>query len=671
MGCSGNHVVANRRTPTTWRLLAALIGLASVSPAANAWLYPEHRDISLLAAQGLDAEHQTVLAQMWQAARAGDEARLCTETADAAQGLTPACLDWAALPAIAGDHSCSSRQLLETAVKADWVLGVAAVGAQLKADLAKIPIAPPDEAGKTANIRAEIERRTANAKNRAARSNVLRTSDVRLQTVDPLLATRASSNDAHFPLARPNSSMDVYAYGQLTMLAGSDISAVGAYFWYHLDALQKAGRLAKEQLTDEERRALMRAVLFDEAFALHFLEDMFASGHVAGSWGDLSQRKGTHDFFNENGLEVFTWQETSKTFVLLGDANLRPEDAEIAAAAVRRSLEQVLDAATGRSRGYTLPYTPMAADVTDDFDVCKSATIPMRDETLAYAAGYRPAMGEVLLPTPVPGLGPGFGQVPRFRSELGAFFGLAAGFDGRLIDGGFLPTQTEHGGTTGLDVSFRAGVGLEGALGDASDGLVFASIGFHSNSYSSNKSSTTGLGTLDGSLSSAIPPRSALSLRFRVPFYIFPGDLVFASPLYLINRETYTNMAVKATNGGLVPVQLGIATSFGRFQFMAGRELGVTFYGKHRVDQIWVPTASSLGQVLSYESVAFDVPLLEFRPYRSFSSNQSSSVMVQLFVGADVPRHVSVAYPTGSAAPNLDTVYSVGLRVVFDWRHYH
>jgi hypothetical protein len=663
-------VTANRRAIRGWPILIAAVGLASVSPAANAWLYPEHRDISLLAVQGLDTEHQAALARLWQDARAGDEARLCGDAADASQGLAPACLDWAALPAIAGDHSCSSRQLLDTARSADWVLGVAAVGAQLKEDLAKIPIVPPHETEKAANIRAEIELRTTNAKHRAARSNVLRMSDVRLQQVDTQLATRATSNAAHFPLARPNSNLDVYAYGQLTLLPGSDMNAVGTFFWYHLSALQKARRLAKEQLTDEQRRALARAALFDEAFALHFLEDMYAAGHVAGSWGDLSQRKGTHDFFNENGLEVFTWQAIAKTFVLMGDANMRPEDAEIAAKAVQTSLEQVLDAATGRSRGYDLPYNAAAPAVADDFDVCHNATIPMRDEAVAYNDGYRPAIVEVLLPTPVPGLGPGFGEVPRFRSEIGTFFGLAAGFDGRAIDGGFLPSQTEHGVTAGLDVSFRVGVGLEGALGDASDGLVFASIGYHSNSYSSNKSATTGLGTLDGSLSSAIPPRSAVSLRFRMPFYIIPGDLVFASPLYLINRDKYLGLAVKATNGGLIPIQVGHATGFGRFQFMAGRELGVTFFGRRRVDQLWVPSGDTVGQVLNYESTAFDLPLFEYRPYRSFSSNQSSSVMLQFFVGADVPKHVSVAHPTGTTAPDLDTVYSLGIRVVFDWRHY-
>ncbi len=88
-------------------------------------------------------------------------------------------------------------------------------------------------------------------------------------------------------------------------------------------------------------------MLADEAFALHFLEDTFAAGHVAGTWGDVSQRKGTHDYYNEAGLEVFTWKGGSDSMVLMGDAHMRPEDAERAAGAVRTSLEQVIDHATG------------------------------------------------------------------------------------------------------------------------------------------------------------------------------------------------------------------------------------------------------------------------------------------------------------------------------------
>ena len=91
-------------------------------------------------------------------------------------------------------------------------------------------------------------------------------------------------------------------------------------------------------------------MLADEGFALHFLEDTFAAGHVAGTWGDVSQRKGTHDYYNEAGLEVFTWGGGSHSAVLMGDAHMRPEDAERAAGVVRDSLAQVIDQATGRGR---------------------------------------------------------------------------------------------------------------------------------------------------------------------------------------------------------------------------------------------------------------------------------------------------------------------------------
>src|SRR5262245_17598868 len=48
-------------------------------------------------------------------------------------------------------------------------------------------------------------------------------------------------------------------------------------------ASQEATRLADEKLTTQERQALTRAMLFDEAFALHSLEDMFSAGHIAGT----------------------------------------------------------------------------------------------------------------------------------------------------------------------------------------------------------------------------------------------------------------------------------------------------------------------------------------------------------------------------------------------------
>jgi hypothetical protein len=72
------------------------------------------------------------------------------------------------------------------------------------------------------------------------------------------------------------------------------------------------------------------------------IEDTYAAGHVAGSWGTC--RKGTHDFCNQGGLEVFTWKGRDRTIVLMDDAHMRPDDAKVAAKAVRTSLEQGVDA---------------------------------------------------------------------------------------------------------------------------------------------------------------------------------------------------------------------------------------------------------------------------------------------------------------------------------------
>ena len=49
-------------------------------------------------------------------------------------------------------------------------------------------------------------------------------------------------------------------------------------------------------------------------------------------------------------------------------------------------------------------------------------------------------------------------------------------------------------------------------------------------------------------------------------------------------------MAVTASNGGLLPWQSGWTTPIGRFQFVFGRELGVTFFGLTGADRLFVPS---------------------------------------------------------------------------------
>jgi hypothetical protein len=655
--------------------LIAVLALAVLPQAARAWVYPEHRQLALQAVQRLDGERRAVFDRLWQDARAGDEQRLCAAGADIEQGTTPSCIDWAALSAIAGDHSCSSREMFETARSAPWVLQVADVAAQLKEDLARIPVTPEAEATeRAADIVQEAQRRVASETARAQRTNALRTADIRLQRADAGYATRAGSNNAHFLLARPNTNIDLNDYAALTLRVDADISAVGVYSYFHLSALQKASRLAGEpQLAPAERAALARAMLADEAFALHFLEDVFAAGHIAGTWGDASQRQGTHDYYNKNGLEVFTWSGGSRSVVLMGDAHMRPEDVEVAAATVGTSLQQVLDVASNRPGGHSFAYTPAAPSAPDAFDVCRNNKLPRRDPGVRALPEQRPFFEATLDKTPVPSLGPGFGSMPRFRSEVGTFVGLSGSIDGRVIDGGFAAEQKKAGGVGGLDLSFRAGVGLDGVMNEAGDGLVYGSIGMRSESPSTNRYNDNFPGSEPGNLSAAIPARTGLSLRARMPFYLIPGDLLLLSPLLLFDRDTYTRMAVSAANGGLIPWQYGWATGIGRFQFVLGRELGVTFFGEFGHDQLILPRTDPNGQarIVDFKSIAWDIPIFEYRPYRAFSNNQSSSVVFQLFANADVPEGASTVYPAGAPTPHLRTVWSVGLRLVFDWRYYH
>ena len=278
-------MTALRNRPAAQRRLAFVLSvellatLGGLSRRAEALVYPEHRDVTVLAVQHLDADRAAVFQQLWAQARAGDEKRLCAAGADSTQGLTPACIDWAAWPAIAGDHSCSSAQMLATAREAPWILGVADVAAQLKVDLARIAATAPAPAAADTNTGvSELRRRFETESARAARTNALRTADLRLQRTDPEYATRAGANNAHFLLPRPKTDVTLDDYAALVLRPGSDISAIGVYSSFHLSALQKASRLGHESLAPAERAALARAVLADEAFAQLFIRNPSRSG---------------------------------------------------------------------------------------------------------------------------------------------------------------------------------------------------------------------------------------------------------------------------------------------------------------------------------------------------------------------------------------------------------
>lgn len=614
---------AIRRKP----LLA--ISLTALSPfSLFAWLYPEHREITLLALQMLKPEQRAVLDEWWSEARAGHEMRVCAQMTAPPQGLKPSCIDYAAWPALGGDHSCSAQELLDDVLEAPWILKVAAVGARLESKL-------------------------AGATRRDQHVNAVRRSDIELLRADPDMVARALTNNAHFLLARPRVDMQPEAYVLIVLGTGSEVNAVGAYALYHARALAAAARIAERHPGPESLRQAARAMFADEAFALHFLEDGFASGHVAGNWGNSAVRKGTHDYYSEYGIEMKTWN--GETFVGVGDSYMRPEDAQRVARTVRDSLAQLADVLAGRLRVAGGQENSGSVE-PESFDVCRETHFASAVIETQEIQTLRPIIEQ----TPIPALGDVLGQLPRFRSEFGPFLGVSAAVLGQAMDGGFGSAQKGATGIGGLETSFRVGLGLEGVMDESGDGLVFGDIGYRQD------------GAAHGA--AAIPGRGAITLRVRAPFWLIPGDLVAAAPvLALVSHRTLQRMAVQAGNGGLIPWQSGIATPIGRFQFVLGREASVNWYRLDTANALLLPTPGvpPLNRTLvAIRSIQVDFPILEYRPFRSFSRNQTSSILFQFFAGFATPAESSVVSPAGAPAPQLRTIALTGIRVAFDWRYY-
>ncbi|HRI78467.1 MAG TPA: hypothetical protein PLR06_02940 [Cyclobacteriaceae bacterium] len=622
--------------------------LALLTPLiTEGWIYPEHRRIALLAIQKLSPEDRAVLDRIWAEARTGMRSRLTASVIDPGLGLKPGMLDYPSWAAIAGDHSCSPEDLVRV-LRSDWILKVAAIAAQLQID---------------------IEQSTR----RSQHVNAIRNSDIRLQRADPDYATRAGSNNAHFLLARPSVSTDPREYLLTCLKEGTELNALGVYSWFHTSALLKAARYAKENLSPEEKSNLMLSALADEAFALHFLEDVYAAGHMAGTWGETPVRKGTHDFYNEKGLEIVTWD--GRRFISLGDAYMRGEDEAFAAENVRQSLEQILGVAAGKVP-IPMEESPFVKKhLPDTFNVCRNnvmASYSDAGDNATQTNAVTDMLKAVLIKTPVPGLATGLGEIPRFRSELGMFLGISGALNGHTNYGGYSTLQTENGAVGGVEANARFGFGLDGVLNQAGDGLVFIQVGIRQDAASSNQFGSATNTIPAGAVTSAIPGRGAFNIRMRLPFWLLPGDLLIAGPiLALTSPKTLTRMAVTAGNGGAIPWQSGIATRFGRFQFVAGREIGVSLYGKvPKDDEVLIPNANNTATLVNYSSVKLDFPLIEYRPFRSFSTNQSADILVQFSTGVDIPQGANVIVPITDPVPSMKPVWYLGLRLIFDWRYY-
>jgi hypothetical protein len=620
-------------------IIAVCISLLTFTKEASAWVYPEHRRLSFLAIQNLSPQYRAELDRLWLNARTGYELRLSESIINPDAGKTSNQLDYASWAAISGDHSCSPADMLNTVLLSSWILRVEKVTAKFGESLAK-------------------------AKNNTQRLNALRLSDMQLLRADDAYASRAGSNNVHFLLPRDVVNMNLPEYFAACTAKNAASNALASYAWFHTSALEKAYRYHHHTgSSQKEKNELILSALADEAFAAHFLQDIFAAGHVAGSWGKASQRKGTHDHYNVAGLEVQTWG--GKRMILMGDAYLKEEDAILISKIVGESIEQLINAANGKMNNASLKKVLHPSNQPDSLNVCQSVSLPERvyDTTMIHS---------IVLQMPVPGLKSGPGSLPRINAELGPFIGISAALSGSGIGGGFGANQNEPGGIAGMEANIRIGIGLDGVVNRSGDGLMFLQFGWKQDAASSNNYFYTGGGGgIPNSIASAIPPRTAYNLRFRLPYFLIPGDLIFASPLYLFSPKTYTKMAEAAVNGGLLHLQSAIATGIGRFQFVLGREIGLSFYGvRDPKDFIIIPDANGKVSIVEYQSTKIDIPLFEYVPTRTFSQNQTANVMIQFSMGVDIPHNSSVLAPVGDPLPELKPVTYAGFRIIFNWRRY-
>jgi hypothetical protein len=405
------------------------------------------------------------------------------------------------------------------------------------------------------------------------RVNLWRDHNLALQNIDPAYLSRAENNLGHFlpsidamgdgETASTHSSSTIDStfanFLSRALAPGAQLSAISAYANYHAAALANALVAVRAcpsiatgapQCPPEIGQRLFTA-LVDEGFALHFLEDSFAAGHVVGTGGDLGQRLGTHDHYSEHGLDARTWNGT--VYAAHGDGFLAAPDAQNASAAIAASLGQLAHALRADATAFeALAHVAPAGELS----MCAlSSHVPRSLEPLASAPFVRDVIAREPMP-PSRQFGP-----PRYRSEVGLFVGLS-------VEGCGLAVFDPSSQLAYSDARFRVGAGLGVALEGAFSRYMDGKIGFDL--------------LLAASMHEYAVGRRAvgLGLRVRLPYVVLPGDLLYlVVPAALIRRDWGLSLAQMAIAGGVGRFQRQILLPGAwSLQFILGRELTMVWF---------------------------------------------------------------------------------------------
>lgn len=530
---------------------ASVMAVSSSSAEARAWVFSEHACLTGHGVQQLRDEDRAELERAWDLARETADGKMFCTSLSAPRG-TPTetckaygvgaediddegrwCMRFDALPAFAADHSCRPFDLVS---RDAWIRRVLVVSRELMNEL------DAAEGDVSARIRA------------------WRDGHIDLMVEDRYYLSRASGNDSHFQATRYSDDLGIHlrrALGQ-----GQPSNASASYANYHAAALALAdeSRTMRALAPELAQKAALDAFLV-EAFALHFLEDAFSAGHVVGTWGRSLDRKGTHDWWCEHGLDARTWAQGS--YIAHGDAFLAAEDRRHAAGAVRISLRQLAQAFRGEEG--VVPDCRQSNRKEDGFcravfdghmDACTANTVPADLAPLASEGLILAALVEQPMPArQEPAL-------PRFGQEAGLHFGPSAAIDGHV---GWRSGDFQNVAPRGR-LGLRVGLDLTDILTQYDDTQALAVEGLLVAEHLAG-STLAGVGG-----------------RVRAPFYAIPGDIVWTAPLAIACNARWCRFPLRRAAAGSVywriqrPVVLGENTSF---QFVLGRDVGFTVLERH------------------------------------------------------------------------------------------
>jgi len=259
-------------------------GIAATGEA-RAWYFPEHVVIAHDGVMQLPPEVRDVLQEAVSRARA-EGLRLCprmdlpledfaqkrpleTRMIHSAVGVD--CVPYAALPALAGDHSSSAAELksIITSQKGIEITSAAAYEwGRFEEALARLP------------------------NDSLERMSFVHALDVDFYFIDPGYELRAQATQAHFV----DGGRRIEEIVRAMTATGRLDNSLAQFVAHHLRSLELAAK-----------GSVAEAVL-EHGFAMHFLEDAFAAGHLVmteETWrrGNSHARR-RHDFFNAKGLSV-------------------------------------------------------------------------------------------------------------------------------------------------------------------------------------------------------------------------------------------------------------------------------------------------------------------------------------------------------------------------------